>query len=117
QFNQKMMMTVAAVAVILSVMITCRHGDTKTHGCCTSVSHETITSPITGFRLQRRDPPCVKAVIFYTGEGEALCRYSKLDWVKQKIQELRKLQHQKQDMKMNNTVSTPLSTTGPCRDL
>ncbi|KAI7809922.1 hypothetical protein IRJ41_020079, partial [Triplophysa rosa] len=110
QFNQKMMMTIAAIAVIMP-LITSTHGDIKPHKCCTSVSNENITSPITGFRLQRRDPPCVKAVIFYTGEGEALCRYSKLDWVKQKIQELRKLQHQKQDMKMNNTVSTPLSTT------
>ncbi|KAA0718793.1 hypothetical protein E1301_Tti011428 [Triplophysa tibetana] len=111
QFNKKVMKTIAAIAVIMMIQSTLPDGQNKHHECCTSVSTETITSTITGFRLQQRNLPCVKAVIFYTEEGETLCTYSKLRWVKLKVQELRKLQHQKQNMNMNNTVSTPLSTT------
>uniref|UniRef100_A0A8C1T2V1 Chemokine interleukin-8-like domain-containing protein n=1 Tax=Cyprinus carpio TaxID=7962 RepID=A0A8C1T2V1_CYPCA len=110
QLNQMMMMmSLAAIAVIMSVMITGTNGQNKPIECCTSVSTKEITLPITGFRVQKRNPPCVKAVIFFTTEGMR-CSYWKQDWVKQKIQELSKLHRWE---KMNSTVSTPLSTLSP----
>nr|XP_055059134.1 uncharacterized protein LOC129442857 isoform X5 [Misgurnus anguillicaudatus] len=103
KFNQKMMMNFAVIAVIVSVMIMGTNGRIGINRCCTSVSTKEITSPITGFRLQRRNPPCVRAVIFYTAEGR-WCSHWKQSWVKQKVKELKKLQRQK----ITSTVSTPL---------
>ncbi|KAK2900671.1 hypothetical protein Q8A67_008786 [Cirrhinus molitorella] len=112
QANQKMMMSLAAMAVIMSVMIMGTNGQIKHIECCTTVSTREITLPITGFKLQKRNPPCVNAVIFFTTEGPR-CSHWKESWVKQKIQELKKIQLQVWDMKMNSTDSTPLSTASP----
>uniref|UniRef100_A0A8C2IT46 Chemokine interleukin-8-like domain-containing protein n=1 Tax=Cyprinus carpio TaxID=7962 RepID=A0A8C2IT46_CYPCA len=92
QLNQMMMMSLAAIAVIMSVMITGMNGQNVPTECCTSVSTKEITLPIIGFKLQKRSPPCVNAVIFYTTEGPR-CSYWKASWVNQKIQELKKIQH------------------------
>ncbi|KTG43438.1 hypothetical protein cypCar_00003274 [Cyprinus carpio] len=83
QLNQKMMMSLAAIAVIMLVMITGTNGQifNRPIECCTSVSDKEITLPITGFKLQKYNPPCVNAVILET--------------------------------KMNSTDSTPLSTASP----
>uniref|UniRef100_A0A673KH59 Chemokine interleukin-8-like domain-containing protein n=1 Tax=Sinocyclocheilus rhinocerous TaxID=307959 RepID=A0A673KH59_9TELE len=109
QLNQKMMMSLAAIAVIMSVMVTGTNGQNKPVECCTAVSTKEITLPITGFKLQKRNLPCVKAVIFFTTEG-LRCSDWKQGWVRQKIQELSK-RHRWE--KMNSTVSTPLSTSSP----
>ncbi|XP_059419311.1 chemokine (C-C motif) ligand 34a, duplicate 3 isoform X2 [Carassius carassius] len=106
QFNQ--MMSLAAIAVIMSVIFSGTNGQihNKPIECCTSVSDKEITLPITGFRLQKRNPPCVNAVIFFTAEGQR-CSHWKESWVKQKIQELKKIQLQERGTKMNSTDSTP----------
>ncbi|KAK2900670.1 hypothetical protein QQF64_015358 [Cirrhinus molitorella] len=109
QLNQKMMMSLATIAVIMSVMIMDTNGQNKPAECCTTVSSKEITLPITGFKLQKRNPPCVKAVIFFTTEG-LRCSHWRQGWVRQKIQELTKLQGWE---KMNSTVSTPLFTSSP----
>uniref|UniRef100_A0A671KIB9 Chemokine interleukin-8-like domain-containing protein n=1 Tax=Sinocyclocheilus anshuiensis TaxID=1608454 RepID=A0A671KIB9_9TELE len=74
-------------------------GQIKPIECCRTVSTKEITLPITGFDLQKSNPPCVDA-----------CSHWKQRWVKQKIRELSKLQGW--EMK-NRTVSTPLSTSSP----
>ncbi|ROJ35244.1 hypothetical protein DPX16_2758, partial [Anabarilius grahami] len=63
----------------------------KVHECCKSASTKEITSPITGFKLQRENLPCVKAVIFFTSEGQR-CSHWRENWVREKVRELRKLQ-------------------------
>ncbi|XP_073711235.1 uncharacterized protein [Misgurnus anguillicaudatus] len=118
QFNQKMMMNFAVIAVIMSVMIMGTNQHTikldVSQRCCTRVSTTEIASPITGFSLQKRNGSCVNAVIFYTAEG-MWCSHWKESWVKQKVQELKKLQRQMITstvstslMKITSTVSTPL---------
>ncbi|XP_059419312.1 chemokine (C-C motif) ligand 34a, duplicate 3 isoform X3 [Carassius carassius] len=98
QFNQIMTMSLAAIAVIMSVMLSGTNGQNRPIECCTSVSTKEITLPITGFRLQQRNLPCVRAVVHW-----------KQGWVRQKIREFSELHRRK----TNSTVSTPLSTSSP----
>uniref|UniRef100_A0A667YS66 Chemokine interleukin-8-like domain-containing protein n=1 Tax=Myripristis murdjan TaxID=586833 RepID=A0A667YS66_9TELE len=56
--------------------------------CCTEVSTKEITEPITGYELQRGNPPCVRAVIFQTEKG-SFCAYVGAPWVRAKVNELR----------------------------
>ncbi|XP_051989388.1 C-C motif chemokine 4-like [Xyrauchen texanus] len=87
QLNQKMMMSLAAIAVIMSVMFMGTNGQGKPNNCCTTVSKHKITLPITGFQYQKKNLPCVKAVIFNTTDGRR-CSDSRMNWVKKKVEEL-----------------------------
>ncbi|KAJ8357033.1 hypothetical protein SKAU_G00198270 [Synaphobranchus kaupii] len=80
------MRIVAVVAVILCLTVLGTDGN-KAHTCCTEVSRQNITTPILGYRIQLRNPPCVRAVIFMTEEGEK-CSHWRESWVFQKVQEL-----------------------------
>ncbi|ROJ35243.1 hypothetical protein DPX16_2757 [Anabarilius grahami] len=91
QLNQKMMKSLAAIAVIMSVMIMETNGQNIDIQCCKSASTKKITSPITGFKYQNENLPCVKAVIFFTSEGQR-CSHWREKWVREKIREFRKLQ-------------------------
>ncbi|KAI4891429.1 hypothetical protein NFI96_018616, partial [Prochilodus magdalenae] len=81
----------AIISAVLCIAVMGTNGQQKLGECCREVSTKNITVPITGFRLQNRDPPCVKAVIFYTANG-AMCSHWRESWVQDKIRELRKLQ-------------------------
>ncbi|KAK9979059.1 hypothetical protein ABG768_012505 [Culter alburnus] len=95
QLNQKMMKSLAAIAVIMSVMIMETNGeDQKSFECCTRVSTKKITVPITGFRYQKQNLPCVTAVIFNTTEGP-MCSHGGLKWVREKVKELMKLKRRR----------------------
>uniref|UniRef100_A0A672KBC1 Chemokine interleukin-8-like domain-containing protein n=1 Tax=Sinocyclocheilus grahami TaxID=75366 RepID=A0A672KBC1_SINGR len=69
QLNQKMTMSLAAIAVIMSPI-----------ECCRTISTKEITLPITGFDLQKNNPPCVDAVIFFTSD-DPKCSHWKRRWV------------------------------------
>ncbi|CAL8312072.1 unnamed protein product [Gadus morhua 'NCC'] len=79
----------ALLAGVLALMVQESEavGD-KVSNCCHKASIQKINITISGFRLQRKDLPCVKAVIFKTTEGEQ-CIHWKLDWVMDKVKELR----------------------------
>uniref|UniRef100_A0A665WR89 Chemokine interleukin-8-like domain-containing protein n=1 Tax=Echeneis naucrates TaxID=173247 RepID=A0A665WR89_ECHNA len=79
----------ALVAIFLVVLL--EYGSTaeKVAPCCKTVSTEEITEKITGYTIQKAEPPCVQAVIFHTEKG-LFCTYLRAAWVLPKIQDFRK---------------------------
>uniref|UniRef100_A0A3Q4GBJ7 Chemokine interleukin-8-like domain-containing protein n=1 Tax=Neolamprologus brichardi TaxID=32507 RepID=A0A3Q4GBJ7_NEOBR len=55
--------------------------------CCETVTSKKIIEPILGYRVQRKNPPCVNAVIFQTQSG-LYCINGRAHWVHAKIAEL-----------------------------
>uniref|UniRef100_A0A3B4EBJ4 Chemokine interleukin-8-like domain-containing protein n=1 Tax=Pygocentrus nattereri TaxID=42514 RepID=A0A3B4EBJ4_PYGNA len=104
--SQKSMGSLAVIAVLLCIAIMGANGQQKKSECCKEVSTEKITVPITGFQLQRKNPPCVKAVIFFTNEGPK-CSHWRENWVQDKILELRKLQSAEKGQKKDSSMAAP----------
>uniref|UniRef100_A0A667Z897 Chemokine interleukin-8-like domain-containing protein n=1 Tax=Myripristis murdjan TaxID=586833 RepID=A0A667Z897_9TELE len=76
------------VAVVLATLAASESTESKLKSCCEEVSSVEITEPIIGYHLQRRNPPCVPAVIFQTEKG-SFCAYVGAPWVRAKVNELR----------------------------
>uniref|UniRef100_A0A8C9V1A7 Chemokine interleukin-8-like domain-containing protein n=1 Tax=Scleropages formosus TaxID=113540 RepID=A0A8C9V1A7_SCLFO len=77
-----LMLAIISIAVFVT-------GAEKVHSCCTQVSTKRITVPILGYKIQKWNPPCVKAVIFETEDGPK-CSHWKEDWVFEKVMQLEK---------------------------
>ncbi|KAM9349169.1 uncharacterized protein ABDE67_008885 [Symphorus nematophorus] len=95
----------ACLALLVGVLVMAASASNiKLVGCCTEVSIKNITAPILGYRIQRKQLPCVRAVVFETTEGE-VCSHWKQDWVFEKIKEL------EQARRPNNTTAPATTTT------
>ncbi|XP_035491304.1 uncharacterized protein LOC118311488 [Scophthalmus maximus] len=92
----------ACLAVLVAMVATTTSQPMNISSCCTKVSTEIVTAPIIGYRIQRRNLPCVRAVIFETTEGD-VCSHWRQDWVFEKIKELAQAQRAKK--------TTPATTT------
>ncbi|XP_062841966.1 C-C motif chemokine 19-like [Trichomycterus rosablanca] len=75
--------SLAVVAVIAFTIWTVTDAE-KVNTCCTKVSRSMKNETITNYRFQKKDPPCVRAVIFYTERGQ-LCIDPSQPWVQKKI--------------------------------
>ncbi|XP_068427430.1 C-C motif chemokine 8-like [Clinocottus analis] len=92
----------AILALLFGVLAMTATAPIKIIGCCTQVSAAKITDPILGYRIQRKNLPCVRAVVFKTTKGE-VCSHWKEEWVFGKIKELEQIRKAK--------ISTPAPTT------
>ncbi|KAM9337461.1 uncharacterized protein ABDE67_018773 [Symphorus nematophorus] len=61
--------------------------------CCKTVNRQEITEPITGYIVQRKNLPCVLAVIFQTEKG-LFCSQFNAPWVLPKIMAFEKAKAQ-----------------------
>ncbi|XP_051538120.1 uncharacterized protein LOC127431631 isoform X2 [Myxocyprinus asiaticus] len=79
--------------------------------CCKTVSTKEVIDSIIGFRMQKSDTTCVKAVIFKTEKGE-FCSHWRQPWVLKKIRQFlaqRKMLAEKHVLE--HLTSSPTPTT------
>ncbi|KAI9519470.1 hypothetical protein NQZ68_027651 [Dissostichus eleginoides] len=75
------------VLVAIALVVMAQYGSAeKLDSCCKTVSKRQITDPIIGYYTQKRNPPCVTAIIFQTEKGY-FCSYLRSPWVLPKIRE------------------------------
>uniref|UniRef100_A0A3B4ENW7 Chemokine interleukin-8-like domain-containing protein n=1 Tax=Pygocentrus nattereri TaxID=42514 RepID=A0A3B4ENW7_PYGNA len=79
--------SVAVMRSLATVAIVRLLAENVRRPCCVSVSRSRVVEPLKAYRLQDRNPPCVKAVIFET-ENEHYCLDASQPWVQEKIDEL-----------------------------
>ncbi|KAM9790196.1 uncharacterized protein ACBT44_018853 [Syngnathus typhle] len=72
----------------------------KMTSCCTQSTLGQISAPIIGYRIQRKNLPCIRAIVFETTDGE-VCSHWKQEWIMKKIMEL----NEARKAKVNSTPS------------
>ncbi|KAM6971577.1 uncharacterized protein LKV04_017138 [Tautogolabrus adspersus] len=82
--NSREMLKSTFVALVLVAMVQSVSAAEKLASCCETVTNQEITEPITGYMVQRPNPPCVLAVIFQTQTG-LYCSQLTAPWVRKKV--------------------------------
>ncbi|XP_030204899.1 C-C motif chemokine 4 isoform X1 [Gadus morhua] len=60
----------------------------KVSECCTTVSTKQITETIVDYMVQKKNLPCVNAIIFQTESGRLYCCKHNEPWVMKKVRQL-----------------------------
>ncbi|XP_026036071.1 eotaxin-like [Astatotilapia calliptera] len=75
--------------LLLSICVCCHSSEVPAHPgkrrpCCVDVTYMNKSAEVVGetYRQQAARPPCVKAIIFNTGNGGQLCADPNAQWVK-----------------------------------
>uniref|UniRef100_A0A3P8PRK2 Chemokine interleukin-8-like domain-containing protein n=1 Tax=Astatotilapia calliptera TaxID=8154 RepID=A0A3P8PRK2_ASTCA len=80
-----MVKSVSLFALVAVVLVAVSGSDvSKVFECCKTVTSKKIIEPILEYRVQRKNPPCVNAVIFQTQSG-LYCINGRAHWVQAKI--------------------------------
>ncbi|KAG5850458.1 hypothetical protein ANANG_G00082660, partial [Anguilla anguilla] len=104
--NHQKLSGIAIIGVIATFIVAGTDAQ-KFQTCCTEVSRMEISGPIIGYRIQKWDPPCVRAVIFETERGE-VCIHVKQAWVLRKIRQFERSRRNQ----ISPTSSVPQYSTG-----
>ncbi|KAL2096977.1 hypothetical protein ACEWY4_006184 [Coilia grayii] len=92
QLFRPIMGSLAIFTIILSFTVFESVTSEKPINCCTKVSTMKIEEQIIGFRFQKKNLPCVTAVIFQTTRGE-VCSHWQEKWVQETIRAIRQKQN------------------------
>ncbi|XP_051969479.1 uncharacterized protein LOC127634114 [Xyrauchen texanus] len=110
EIQNVLMRSLVVVGVFSSVIWTITDAE-KVSSCCKLVSRTEVTDPIIGFRMQKSNPPCVKAVIFKTEKGE-FCSDWTQKWVLKKIRQFLSAQRKKiAEERVIEHLTSPTPTT------
>ncbi|MEQ2172831.1 hypothetical protein GOODEAATRI_025434, partial [Goodea atripinnis] len=82
----------------------------KLHTCCKIVGTTEITEPIISYQIQKLNPPCVKAVIFTTKNGQ-YCSHLSAPWVFRKIREFMRAKAQSSTPQVVGSSPSPSSSS------
>ncbi|KAM7390108.1 hypothetical protein PAMA_008328 [Pampus argenteus] len=99
--NCRNLLNSVLVTIVLMTLAVSALPPEKIATCCKQVSNVEITEPITGYMIQERNLPCVRAIIFQTESG-LYCSQVKSPWVPLKIREFL-------NAKAKATPSSPVS--------
>ncbi|XP_030204892.1 uncharacterized protein LOC115537254 isoform X4 [Gadus morhua] len=77
------------LAVVVALTGQGSAADPRVTECCTRVSKQQITETIVDYMVQKRNYPCVNAIIFQTESGSLYCCKHNEPWVMRKIRQLR----------------------------
>ncbi|KAG7317733.1 hypothetical protein KOW79_018769 [Hemibagrus wyckioides] len=102
--NTMVMRSLTAIIVLAFTIWTVADAE-KVSPCCVAVSTFMEDIAITGYRLQLKNLPCIRAVIFQTEKGQ-FCIDPSQPWVRKKITEFRRSQKNK----MSPTSASPSLT-------
>ncbi|KAG9340105.1 hypothetical protein JZ751_022030 [Albula glossodonta] len=105
QSSQKL--SIFAFIAVIALFVEAGTAEGKFDSCCKEVSKVEITEPITGYELQHRNLPCVKAVIFVTADKK-FCSQWNLPWVRRKIMQFNRSTHK---FMASTTTSVPMVST------
>ncbi|XP_039473420.1 eotaxin-like [Oreochromis aureus] len=96
-----MSVKILSITLLLVSMCVCFHSSEGTHRrhpgrippCCVDVTKGNMTAAVVGqtYREQAATPPCVKAIIFNTKDGQQLCADPDAQWVKDLTAKMRKV--------------------------
>ncbi|XP_015456884.2 C-C motif chemokine 24-like [Astyanax mexicanus] len=109
QISAAVMRSLAMVAII-ALSIYTPTGAEKVSPCCVAVSRSRVVEPILDFKLQKKDAPCVGAIIFVTAKKQ-YCIDPRQSWAQKTVKDM--VQSRKNATVTPTSLSPRLTSTVP----